>query len=351
MSDSVRHKPTLAVIGAGVIGRKHIETVQRSPYFLLAGIAEPAQEGKRYAQELGVAWSADAADLLDALKPDAAIIATPNETHRALALACIERGIPAILEKPVAGCLEDAAAIVEASERSRVPMLVGHHRRYNPIIQRARAAMVAGLLGQLTNVSVLHTFYKHAGYFEVAWRRYAGGGPILINLIHEIDLIRHLCGEIHAVQALTSNATRGFEVEDTAAVLLHLTNGALATLSLSDTAVTPWSWDLAVGESPLFPPPPTSVQTHFFCGTHGALSLPTLEYWTYRNTRSWFEPIVRETLAYERSDPYVEQLHHLYRIIRHGEVPLIPPADGALTLQATLAIHEAARTGRTVTIE
>ena len=82
----------------------------------------------------------------------------------------------------------------------------------------------------------------------MAWRRSRGGGPILINLIHEIDLIRFVCGEIASVQAFTSNAVRGFEVEDTAAVLLRLTNGALATDSLSDTAVAPWTWDLASGE-------------------------------------------------------------------------------------------------------
>ena len=343
-------KSTLAVIGAGVIGRKHIETIQHSPHFVLAGIAEPTDNGKRYARELGVPWYAGATDLLDAVNPDAAIIATPNETHREMALACIERGIPAILEKPIAGSLDDAVAIVTASEQSKVPVLVGHHRRYNPIIRSARAALGKGLLGRLTNVSVLYTFYKPPEYFDVTWRRRSGGGPILINLIHEIDLIRHLCGEIHTVQALTSNATRRFEVEDSAAILLRMTNGALVTFSLSDTAVTPWSWDLASGESAMYPPQPMAVQTHFFSGTEGSLTLPTLEHWSYRSGKSWFAPIERETLACERADPYVEQLNHFYRVIRYGEPPLVRAADGALTLRATLAVHEAARTAQTITI-
>jgi predicted dehydrogenase len=347
---TIHDKLRVAVVGLGVIGHRHVETVQRSPFFALAGIAEPTENGKKYATELGVPWHARAADLLDAVKPDAAVIATPNETHREIALACIERGITAILEKPIAGSLDDAAAIVAASEGAGVPVLVGHHRRYNPIIRCARTLISEGLLGQLTNASVLYTFYKPPEYFDIAWRRRSGGGPVLINLIHEIDLVRHLCGEIRSVQALTSNAARGFEVEDTAAVLLRLTNGALVTLSLSDTAVAPWSWDLATRESATYPSQPTAVQTHFFCGTEGSLALPTLERWSYRTGKSWFAPLTREPVAYEQADPYVEQLNHLHRVIRHGEPPLISAADGASTLRATLAVHEAARTAQTVTI-
>jgi predicted dehydrogenase len=187
-------KSAIVVIGAGVIGRKHAEIIQRSPFFILTGIAEPTENGKNYAKDLGVPWYADAADLLDAVEPDAAIIATPNETHREMALACIERSIPAILEKPIAGSLDDAAAIVAASERAGIPVLVGHHK-------------------------------------------------------------------------------------------------------------------------------------------------------------SWFASLMRETLTCERADPYVEQLNHLHRVIRHEESPLIPAADGALALRATLAVHEAARTAQTVTME
>ncbi len=343
-------KLAVAVIGAGAIGRAHVETIRRSSIWTLAGIAEPAAEGKAYADRLDVPWRADHADLLDSVRPDAAIIATPNATHRDVAMACIARGIPAIVEKPIASTIEDAAAIVQASDQSGIPILVGHHRRHNPIIRRARAIVGEGMLGRLTSASVLYTFCKPPEYFELAWRRQSGGGPILINLIHEIDLIRHLCGEIATVQAVTSNAARGFEVEDTAAVLLRLVGGALVTLSLSDAAVTPWSWDLASGESPNYPPQPVPVQTHFLCGTEGALTLPTLEHWTYKGAKSWFAPISRDEVAIDRADPYMEQLRHLCRVVRREEVPLITAADGMQTLRATMAVHRAAQTGQMVVL-
>ena len=343
-------KVAVAVIGAGVIGRVHIETILNSPLCTLAGIAEPTERGRDYARRLDVPLYPHGGELLDHVNPDAVIIATPTDTHRELALACIDRGIPAIVEKPIASNLDDAAAIVAASERERVPILVGHHRRYNPITRGAHTLITQGLLGRMTNVSVLYTVYKPPDYFDLAWRRRMGGGPVLINLIHEIDLIRHLCGEILTVQALTSNATRRFEVEDTAAVLLRVADGALVTISLSDTAVAPWGWDLAAAESKNYPQQPVPVQTHFFCGTEGSLALPTLERWRYRDAKSWFRPIAHETLSFERADPYTEQLHHLCRVARREEMPLIGAADGASTLRATLAVHKAAQTGQTVVL-
>ena len=107
-------KVAVAVIGAGAIGRAHVETIRRSDVCALAAIAEPAVTGRAYAANVGVRWYADPLDLFRETKVDAAIIATPNATHRELAIACIERGIVALVEKPVASALADAAAIATA---------------------------------------------------------------------------------------------------------------------------------------------------------------------------------------------------------------------------------------------
>ncbi len=174
---------------------------------------------------------------------------------------------------------------------------------------------------------------------------------MLINLIHEIDLVRHVCGEIATVQALSSNEVRGFEVEDTAAALLRLLDGALVTISLSDTAASPWSWDLASGEISNYPSQPVPANTHFLCGAEGSLTLPLPEFWSYKGAKSWFAPISREQLAVERADPFTERLRHLCRVARGEETPLISAADGTQTLRATLAVREAARTGQAVAVE
>lgn len=343
-------KTSVCVIGAGAIGRAHAQTVATSDFATLSSVVDPTGPGRAFAQSLGCRWFATHGDMLAAGAPEAAIIATPNDTHKSVALDLIDAGIPSIVEKPIAGTMEDAEAISQASIARGVPTLVGHHRRYNPIVAKARELIADGAVGRLTNVSILYTQYKPAPYFDLAWRKQTGGGPILINLIHEIDLVRFVMGEIASVQAASSNAVRGFDVEDTAAVLLRLVNGCLVTISLSDTAAAPWSWDLTSGESTNYPPQAPLQNSHFISGTDGSLALPSLEHWSYRGDKSWFAPISQSGTVFERGDPYVVQLRHLCGVARGEEKPLITATDGTATLRATMAVTEAARTGAKIEI-
>lgn len=341
----------VGIVGAGAIGRLHADVIARSGFAHLAGVADPTAACRDLAEAFGAPAYPDHRALLAGARLDAVIVATPNSTHVPIALDIVEAGIVPLVEKPVADTVADGERLAEASARAGVPVLVGHHRRHNPVIQAAREAVRTGRLGQITNVTVLSAFYKHDAYFDVAWRRTKGGGPVLINLIHEIDLIRFVCGEIASVQAVASNAVRGFELEDSAAVLLRLASGALVTISLSDTAVAPWSWDLSSGELPSYPAQPARLNSHYISGTRGSLTLPQLEHWSYDGERSWFAPITKGSLPAERTSPYLVQLRHLGRVARGEEQPVIDAADATRTLRATLAILEAAESGQAVRME
>src|SRR3954454_25065197 len=203
----------IAVIGAGLIGRKHLGILKNDPAFEVAGIADPAPQAEAYARENGFAYFADTESLLDKAKPDGVVIANPNAMHRATALLCIGRKIPAIVEKPIADTLPDALAIVEAAAKANVPVLTGHHRRHNPIMQAARDFVAGGALGNIVAANGTWLHRKPEDYFDVTWRRERGGGPILINAIHDIDCLRMIVGEIESVQAVASSKTRGWPVE------------------------------------------------------------------------------------------------------------------------------------------
>lgn len=336
------------VMGCGAIGRMHIKRIVRHPDVCLAGIADPAEASRTLADELGVSWSADPLELLDRSGARAVIIATPNHTHADLGIACIERGLPALVEKPVADTLEDAARLCATAEAAGVPLMVGHQRRHNPILRQARALVGQGVLGQPVSATVMATWLKPDAYFEAAWRRVRGGGPVLINMIHDIDLLRFLLGEVVAVQAQTSNRVRGFEVEDTATAMLRFENGALATLVVSDTAVAPWNWDLAAGEADHYAK--QDVDSIFLTGTEGSLTLPRLQVFRYEGRRGWHEPLSQSRTPLHRRDPYVEQLRHLRAVAEGREQPVCSGRDGLRTLQTTLAVHEAAQSGRTVAL-
>lgn len=347
----------IGIIGLGTIGKTHWKVIRESPQTTLVAVADPTPSALDFARAEGIPAYTDYRDMLEKEALDGVIVAVPNAQHVPVSLACIERGIAVLVEKPVADVVEDALAMCEAAEARGVPVLVGHHRRHNTAIQRVHRAIHEGLIGRPVTATVMYNQLKSASYFDLDWRRQPGGGPILINLIHEIDLIRFLFGEIHSLQAVSSNAVRGFAVEDTAAVLLRFQSGAIGTISVSDTAVSPFSWDLASGEFDLMLGTADrmkrqKVNSHVFAGTEGAVTLPTLDYYNYRGVAEpgWRSDLNAERLEAESGDTYLRQIEHFARVIRREEAPLVSGLDGARTLQATLAVKEAAATGQTVVL-
>lgn len=334
--------PSIVVVGAGLVGRRHAELVAK--HARLQAIADPNPATSDLAKNLGARWFADLPACLDDGPPDGVIVATPNRLHADNALACIDHGIPVLVEKPITDNSASAARVVEAAAAAGVPLLVGHHRRHNPLIAAAKAAIDAGRIGRITAVNAQFWLYKPEDYFAETWRRQPGAGPVFINLIHDIDLLRHLCGEIVRVDARQSSAARSFEVEDTAAIILEFENGALGTVSVSDSVVAPWSWEFASGENPVYPK--TDVPSYMIGGSHGSLSIPDMQLWTQPEGRNWWKPIDSEPLQHKSGDPLVRQLQHFIEVIGGKAKPLVSGMDGLLTLRIVEAIKQAAETGQ-----
>jgi predicted dehydrogenase len=339
---------SIGVVGAGLIGRAHIDRALKEPGVDLVGIADPSDDGRRLAQSVNVPWFVDCDAMLGAVRPRGVVIATPNATHATIAVHCLQRGAAVLVEKPIADTLDDARRICEAARAAALPAMVGHQRRHNPIMRRAKKMVDTGQLGRPVCLSAMATWFKPPDYFNTTWRREKGGGPILINLIHDVDQLRYLFGDIATVQAMTSNAIRGFEVEDTAAILMRFRNGALGTVTVSDTAAAPWNWDLSAGEAERFPK--QDVNSHFLCGTEGSLTLPRLDYWHYRERKGWQDELTQERTAVHFGDPYGEQMRHFRAVIVGDEVPVCPADDAMRSLEATLAVVEAARSGKEISL-
>jgi len=238
---------------------------------------------------------------------------------------------------------------VEAAEAAKVPLLTGHHRRYSPIMAKAREVVRSGVLGPIVAVVGSAIFYKPDDYFDVGggWRRMPGGGPVLLNLIHEVDNLMSLVGDVTAVQAMTSNTTRGFPVEDTAAMVFRFANGALGTFLLSDTAASARSWEQTSRENTDYPAY-GDEDAYVIAGTTGSLAVPTMRLKVFPGTRSWYEPFETSTLTLERSDPLANQVEHFAAVIRGEAQPIVSGRDGLNTLRVTEAVSEAAATGQLV---
>ena len=339
----------LALLGAGLIGREHVKLISAHPDATLVAVADPSPAAADFAEANGAAYFADYQAMLDATRPDGAIVALPNQLHLAAGLACIARGIPCLMEKPVADTVAAARELAKASEAADVPILVGHHRRHSPDIAEARRLVQAGALGTLLAVNGMCWFRKDDRYFDTAWRREPGGGPLLINLIHDIDSLRFICGEIAAVQAFTAAGARGFAVEDTASVSLRFASGALGSFVISDSVVSPWSWEFTSGQALYFPYQPGA---HLFLGGSAAsLSVSDMKLWRHaRPGGDWRDPVAAQEQGLPPTRAYDNQLDHLLAVIARRVAPLISARDGMMTLATTLAITHAARTGASVDV-
>ena len=338
----------IAVAGAGLIGRRHIELIRQSRSCELAAIVDPAPAAAALAHDCGVPAYRTLAELFGARRPDALIAATPNRLHAQNGIECARHGVPVLIEKPIADSLEGAERLIDAAESAGIALLIGHHRRHSPILAKAREIVRQGRLGRLVAIMGSALFCKPDGYFaEGPWRREPGGGPILINMIHEVDDLRSVCGEIDAVQALASSATRGFAVEDTVTIGLRFANGALGSFVLSDTAAAARSWEQTSRENASYASYPDE-DCYLISGVDGSLAVPTMRLKTVVGEHSWWQPMREEIVAVERADPLVLQLEHFCAVVRGEARPLVEGRDALQTLRVTLAIAEAARTGRIV---
>ena len=338
----------LAVIGAGLMGKKHAAIAAGLQGCRLVGICDADPTVRSLAGELGVKFYTDYEEMITGEAPHGVIIATPSELHAPVGMTCALHGVHLFVEKPIAADLPDAQNLVESARENGVQLLVGHHRRFNPLVEAARQAIRDGKIGKPVAISIIWVLLKPPDYFQIEWRRKQGGGPVLINLIHDIDNMRFICGEIKRVYAETSSAVRGFEVEDSASVSLRFSNGALGGIVASDCVPSGWSYEATTGENPYYFR--TRENCYLFFGTEGSLSFPDLRVVRYANPHQagWQFPLVTEQITVESYDPLVAQMEHFCRVIKGKEKPRTDGEDAMRSLAVALAVLESGRLGRPV---
>ena len=332
----------IALCGAGLVGRRHAAAIRACEGAALAAITDPDPAARVFAEGLGVPYHAELAELL-ADPPDAIVLATPNAHHFEGAMACIAAGVPVLVEKPLVTDVDEGRRLVEAAEAAGVPLLAGHHRRHNPRIAAAKRAVDQGKLGRIVSAQTTTWLTKPDDYFDVVWRREEGAGPVRVNLVHDVDLLRHLIGDVVEVFAF-SQSGRGHAVEDAAVATLLFASGALGTVSVSDAIAAPVSWELTAREDPAFPP--TDGAYAWIGGTHGSLELPSAALWSYPDARDWKTPIGKTFPTVDIVDPLVRQIENFVAVARGEADPVVSGMDGLKAVAIVEAVQRSARTGR-----
>ncbi|WP_298841570.1 Gfo/Idh/MocA family oxidoreductase [uncultured Roseobacter sp.] len=321
----------ILVVGGGLIGARHVGAVRAHKGCALAGLVDPDPDCMNDGSVTRFADMADAPDNVDGV-----IIATPTHLHSAHGIYAASRGWHMLIEKPVAGDMAGALAVQQAVEKAEVQSLVGHHRRYHKRVARLKELLAGDIIGEVVTVSLIWAMRKPDDYFMGNWRT-AGGSPVMINLVHDIDILRHVVGEITQTIALPGRALRGTDRLESGAVALGFENGATGTISFADTAPSPWGFEAGTGENPNIGT--TGQDMMWITGTKGAVSFPSMTLW---RGSDWSEPAVPENLS--QSDdvtvPLDSQLDHFLDVMEGRARPLIDVADAARTLSVALDIEE-----------
>lgn len=316
----------------------------------VAGFGEQAESA---AKELDVRLYSDYTLLLKQEELDAVAIALPNTLHVQSVELALEAGIKNILlEKPIANTVEEAEHIIKICKEANAVLLVGHHRRSSSKYQLLREVIDSGRIGKIIGIQSNYAIAKPHSYYDVEWHTKKGGGPLLINAIHDFDDLNFVTNMTPVkVYAAARNTVRGNEVEDSVSAVVEYKEGVTASYFVSDGTPGPWNYDLAAEENTFFTMCPGENSLRVF-GTKGSFGFPNMDLYYYdENAFGWTSPLIHEHFDVEKNDPMTAELEHFIDLCKGRETTPRCTGENALdTLKVINAILESADSGDPVTL-
>ena len=361
---NARVKIPTALIGGGTIAPLHAEYLLSSPTCDLVAIIDPFPPGKNLAESLSVAHYPSVAELISASEkqPELYIICVPSGLHVKVATDLLNIASPKaiLVEKPFSTDSISGEQLLALAGSKEVKVAVGHHRRFHPSIIAAKRVIASGKVGKLTAISGVWTCKKNDSYYSaVQWRvsRSGGGGPVWTNFVHDIDVMHYLINSKVIRVWVTGTISRrqhpgikeGDTVEEGAAMMLQFANGVVGTFLISDNVSSPYGWESATGDNPMFAQAEVAVDSYRIFGTEGTVTVPDGNVWTYRGEEAtkrnleigWHIPMTREVIQIVDAIPFQQQAEHLARLVVGDEEPVCSGADGLAAVKVCEAITKA----------
>ena len=249
-----------AVIGCGDVASVHFGAISKLDGVELVAVCDtdPGRLAAAVAA-YGVPGFVDHLDLIAEARPDVVHITTPHNQHAALAADCLERGVNVIIEKPLAHTLAEGRRLVQAAANSQAKIAVCFQNRYNATSQAMQALLSSGELGAVLGASATVMWQRSAGYYlDRPWRGSwagSGGGLMMNQAIHTVDLLQWLVGDVITVSGNASTRFLGgaIEVEDTAEFVAEHANGARSAFyaTLANAVNAPVTLDIVTERATL----------------------------------------------------------------------------------------------------
>ena len=166
----MRKKTKIAVVGIGLMGSQHLIAIKNSKKADLHSIVDINERSRADAKKFNVPFYKNSSALIKNNKPDAVIVATPNQFHEKHTISFLNAKIPVLLEKPISSNIQKAKKIIESSRKNKKHLLIGYHRRHNAISTKVKDKITKGKLGKIVSVNVMCWLYKNKEWFKEKWR-------------------------------------------------------------------------------------------------------------------------------------------------------------------------------------
>ena len=230
-----------ALVGCGKIGRTHALALRDAPQSHFVAVCDADSErAKAFAREFGVAAFTTVDEMIAVTGAKAVAVSTPHPLHAPIVLAAIENGAHALVEKPLAASLADCDRMIAAAKTAGCKLgVISQRRLYTPAL-RIKRAIDAGKIGRpVLGVLMMFNWRDQAYYQSDPWRGKwdtEGGGVLVNQAPHQLDLLQWYMGPIQEVKAYWGNLNHPYiEVEDTAVAALRFQNGGLGSLVVSNS--------------------------------------------------------------------------------------------------------------------
>ncbi len=344
-----------ALIGCGKVGHTHAQAFAAldESRFVAVYDSDPARAGA-FARQYGVRAYENLEIMLDDADVQAVSICTPHPTHPDLALACARAGVHCLVEKPMAVDLQGCDCMIEACERAGVRLGVISQRRLYEPVQRVKSAIENGKIGKpiLGTLTVLG--WRDEAYYRLdPWRgKWAteGGGVMLTQTTHQIDLFQWFMGPIEELYGYWANLNHPYvEVEDTAVAVIRFQSGALGTILLSNSQKPGLYAKIHVhGETGASVGVQTDGGSPFISGVTQAVDPPVNDLWTIPGEEQllplWQEDDRQRCQALDPMTHYHKlQIQDFLQAILQDREPLVTGREGRKLVETFTAVYRSQR--------
>jgi predicted dehydrogenase len=337
----------VGIVGAGTIGEVHAGALEGVDNATVVAIAEPREDaGRKLAEKYGAQWFASYTDMLAVPEIDLVILGTPSGLHPEQTILAAQAGKHVITEKPMSITHDGATRMIDAVERAGTTLAVIFQNRLSADVYRVRRAIEAGRIGKPILGSASVFWFRSQEYYDAngGWRgtwALDGGGVLINQSIHTIDVLQWLLGGVASVQAHIATLNHTIEAEDAASASVRFHSGAVGSILVTTDAAKDY---------------PTRVE---IIGTEGRVTLENNVVTLFEGKGELGDDLLSEDdlntvrdwkPAEKFGEGHRRQLRLIFEALANGSVPPVPGREARKAVDVILGIYESARTGRRIDI-